>query len=82
MLRRRVDRRRGMLDEDPAEPGETPAALAVPEPTAGTPPLARPESTPSMRPPEIGGTAGTGRWRAPGGTPSTERLHNPTRPGR
>jgi hypothetical protein len=33
--------------------------------------------------PEIsGGTAGTPSYGSQGGTPSTERLHNPTRPGR
>jgi hypothetical protein len=82
ILQRRVDRRRGVLDEDPVDPGEQPPHLQRPEPTAGTPQLIAPEPTPSMRVRDFGTTAGTQRWRGQGGTPSTERLHNPTRPGR
>ena len=82
MLQRRVDRRRGVLDEDPVDPGEQPPRPATPEPTPGEHRLTAPEPTPSMHLPEIGTTAGTQGWRTPGGTPSTQRLHNPTRPGR
>ena len=81
ILQRRVDRRRGVLDEDPAEP-DGPPRLDRPEPTAGTRKLVAPEPTPSMRVRDVGTTAGTRRWGGQGGTPSTERIHNPQRPGR
>ena len=45
--------------------------------------LVPPEPTPSMRRvPNLGPTAGTRTHRAPQGTPSTQRLHNPRHPGR
>jgi hypothetical protein len=73
-LRTRFERRRGVLAAEEAEAPVVPAALI---PTAGTPRLERPRPTPSMQIPGIGGTAGTQGHRAPHGTPSTERLHNP-----
>lgn len=82
IIKRRVDRRRGVLAEDREEPSESPR-IAAPPPTAGTRPLPAPEDTPSMRRlPRVGPTAGTRRPRFPGGTPSTERLHNPRQHGR
>ena len=81
ILQRRIDRRRGVLDEDPVEE-EGPPHLERPEPTAGLPKLTAPDPTPSMRIRDFGPTAGTQRWGGQGGTPSTERIHNPQRPGR
>ena len=52
-----------------------------PTPTIRTPPI--PPATPTTLP--LDGpqpTAGTRRYGAPGDTPSTQRLHNPTRVGR
>ena len=82
LLRRRVDRRRGVLAADPVEAGPAEPLIPRPPDTAGTAPLKRPEPTPSMRVPGAQRTAGTPDYRFPGGTPSTERLHNPTRHGR
>ena len=82
LLRRRVDRRRGVLAVDAAEVRDEAPAIPRPPDTAGTAPLRRPDPTPSMRVPGAQRTAGTPNYRAPGGTPSTERLHNPTRHGR
>ena len=82
LLRRRVDRRRGVLAVDPVEPRDEAPAVPRPPDTAGTAPLRRPDPTPSMRVPGAERTAGTPDYRFPGGTPSTERLHNPRRPGR
>jgi hypothetical protein len=73
-LRTRFERRRGVLAAEEAGEGAVPIAMI---PTAGTPRLERPRPTPSMRIPGVGGTAGTQGHRAPHGTPSTERLHNP-----
>ena len=80
LLGRRVDRRRGVLAVDPVEAGDP--RPPEPPPTAGTPRLERPEPTPSMRVPGAERTAGTPDYRTPHGTPSTQRLHNPRRPGR
>jgi hypothetical protein len=73
-LRTRLERRRGVLAVEEAE--ERPVRV-TPIPTAGIPRLERPQPTPSMQIPAVGGTAGTQGHRAPRGTPSTERLHNP-----
>jgi hypothetical protein len=73
-LRRRLERRRGVLAVEEAGESAIPVARV---PTAGTPRLERPQPTPSMQIPGVGGTAGTQGHRAPHGTPSTERLHNP-----
>ena len=83
LLGRRMDRRRGVLAVDAVEDAE-PDAPAIPRPpdTAGTARLERPEPTPSMHVPGMQPTAGTRDFRQPGGTPSTQRLHNPRRPGR
>ena len=83
LLGRRMDRRRGVLAVDAVEAAEPEApAIARPPDTAGTARLERPEPTPSMRIPGMQPTAGTRDYRQPRGTPSTERLHNPGRPGR
>jgi hypothetical protein len=57
---------------------------APPPPTPTTRPIARPPATPSMHDyPPPGATSGTGvHRRSPSGTPSTQRLSNPRRPGR
>ena len=78
-LGRLLGRRRGVLaTSEPEErrPPEPPPA------TAGTQPLERPKPTPSMRVHGAEKTAGTPDYRTPHGTPSTERIHNPRRPGR
>jgi hypothetical protein len=77
----RTDRRRGVLAAETAEVEEEPR-IARPPDTAGTARLERPAETPSMRLPGFGRTAGTPDYRQPSGTPSTERIHNPSRPGR
>jgi hypothetical protein len=75
-LMKGFERRRGVLaEEDIVEEGLTPPLAE----TAGARRLERPEPTPSMQVPGIGGTAGTPRYKTPHGTPSTERLHNPRR---
>ena len=78
----RIDRRRGVLavEETPQAQGE--AQIPRPPDTAGTARLEQPRPTPSMRLPGLRRTAGTPDYRAPHGTPSTERIHNPRRPGR
>lgn len=82
LLGRRVERRRGPLaEETPEEEQETPH-LRRPEPTPTARPIPRPEPTPTTQPYEPPHpTAGTPIHRTPGGTPSTERIHNPKRPG-
>lgn len=82
-LSRLMGRRRGPLAEnEPDEEQETPR-LPKPPPTPTTRQPKMPDPTPSASMPEIsGGTAGTPSYGSQGGTPSTERLHNPTRPGR
>jgi hypothetical protein len=53
------------------------------QPTPTMRPIEAPKPTPTTRP--LGGegrTAGTRSYGAPHGTPSTQRIHNPTRPGR
>lgn len=81
LLGRRMDRRRGVLAVETAEPEHEPK-LARPPDTAGTARPDAPKPTPSMRLPGLRRTAGTPDYRTPHGTPSTERLHNPRRPGR
>lgn len=68
-----------MLSEDP-EPdggGEEPRArIPRPNPTERVP--QRPRETPSIHVPDTPHrTAGTPSYGSQGGTPSTERLHNP-----
>ena len=63
----------------------TSSGNSAPEPllTPSMQPIEAPKPTPSMR--NVGGagrTAGTPSYGAPHGTPSTQRIHNPTRPGR
>jgi hypothetical protein len=79
---RRVERESGMFADPAAGDQETPRLHPV-QPTQGTRIPKQPDPTPTTRP--IGGfgtTAGTRSYRAPGGTPSTQRIHNPPRPGR
>jgi hypothetical protein len=61
----------GGTDLTPLQPTPTMRPLEAPKPTPTTEPL-RGE----------GRTAGTPAYGAPHGTPSTRRIHNPTRPGR
>ncbi|MGH2957846.1 MAG: hypothetical protein ACRDL6_12745 [Solirubrobacterales bacterium] len=73
-------RNRGVLaDRVPEDADEVEQVrLLRPEPTPTGRVPKRPPETPSSKPREIGGTAGTRRHGAQGGTPSTRRLHNPT----
>jgi hypothetical protein len=67
-------------DTADADPG---VELPKVKPTPTMRPLEAPKPTPTTRP--LGGerrTAGTPSYGAPHGTPSTQRIHNPTRPGR
>ena len=79
LLGKLLGRRRGVLADEPVDDRRPPEP---PPPTAGTRPIERPEPTPSMRVPGAEKTAGTPDYRTPHGTPSTERIHNPRRPGR
>ena len=70
-------------DNADAPPGEGDTGLTPLQPTPTMRPLEAPKPTPTTRP--LGGegrTAGTPSYGAPHGTPSTQRIHNPTRPGR
>jgi hypothetical protein len=72
-------RRRG-VDADLPDEGLDPTPL---QPTPTMRPIEAPKPTPTTRP--LDGerrTAGTPSYGAPHGTPSTQRIHNPTRPGR
>jgi hypothetical protein len=82
LLGRGFGRRRGMLADDRDEDSETPP-LVRPRPTPTIRPIKRPADTPTTRPPGgFGSTVGTPSYGTPHGTPSTQRIHNPTRPGR
>jgi len=73
-------RERGAAEKPSQEAGPR---LDAPKPTPTMRPLEAPKPTPTTRP--LGGqerTAGTPSYGAPHGTPSTQRIHNPTRPGR
>jgi hypothetical protein len=78
----RLFRRRGPLAERPDhDAGET--GLEAPKPTPTMRPIEAPKPTPTTKP--LSGsarTAGTPSYGSPHGTPSTQRIHNPTRPGR
>lgn len=69
-----------MLAEPPEDHDTTePVIPRTPKPTPTNRVPDRPHETPTSRPRKIGGqTAGTRTYGAQGGTPSTERLHNPT----
>jgi hypothetical protein len=57
--------------------------LSAVKPTPTMRPIETPKATPTTQP--LSGerrTAGTPSYGAPHGTPSTQRIHNPTRPGR
>lgn len=67
---------------DPAD-GSGGTELTPLQPTPTMRPLEAPKPTPTTHP--LDGerrTAGTPAYGAPHGTPSTRRIHNPTRPGR
>ena len=83
-LSRLMGRRRGPLSErEPEDEEQETPRLSQPPPTPTTRQPRKPDPTPSSQMPDVGGaTAGTPSYRTPSGTPSTERLHNPTRPGR
>jgi hypothetical protein len=83
-VKSRFDRQRGSLaDGQPDETGELPEHRPVPPPSATMGRLQRPEETPTtQRIGDFGATAGTRSHRTPHGTPSTQRIHNPGRPGR
>jgi hypothetical protein len=72
-------RTRGVLSEDPEPDGggdEPRARVPLPTPTGRVP--QRPHETPTTHIPDTPhDTAGTRRYGSQGGTPSTERLHNP-----
>jgi hypothetical protein len=59
-----------------------PDPLEAPAPTPTQTRFERPALTPSLEGRKIGATAGTRSYRAPAGTPSTQRLHNPRHFGR
>ena len=74
-------RLRGVVaDQAPDEPDEVEQVrLLRPKPTPTGRVPERPQETPTAKPRDIGGgTAGTRRYGGQGGTPSTQRLHNPT----
>jgi DNA-directed RNA polymerase specialized sigma24 family protein len=83
-----LERLAGLAREGAAARGEERAGPvsrpATPPPTPTTRPLERPAPTPSMHDFQApGATAGTGvHRRSPTGTPSTQRISNPRRPGR
>jgi hypothetical protein len=66
-------------DATPADQNAEQIRLSRPRPTPTTRVPKRPADTPSMRHRETGeSTAGTRSYGTPKGTPSTERIHNPT----
>ena len=74
-------RTRGVLSRDVPEDADAAEQMKLlrpkPTPTGRVP--KRPEDTPSMRPRDAGGkTAGTPSYGSQGGTPSTQRISNPT----
>jgi hypothetical protein len=78
----RGGRDRGVLAGDEGTEEKTPRPpRPVPTPASRVP--RPPEPTPTTRPlGDPGATAGTPRYGGQGGTPSTERIHNPSHPGR
>ena len=82
-IKDRLDRRRGALAVAPTEADAGESPIPRPAPTAGTAKLVAPPPTAGTRRLDpVGETAGTQVHRIPHGTPSTQRIHNPTRPGR
>lgn len=82
ILSRLLGRRRGPLADDSGDVSETPS-IPRPQPTPSMRRIETPRETPTTKP--LDGarpTAGTRSYGTPHGTPSTERIHNPTRPGR
>jgi hypothetical protein len=73
-------RLRGVLSDNAPEDADEvqQVRLLKPKPTPTGRVPKRPEETPSAKPREIGGTAGTRSYGGQGGTPSTRRIHNPT----
>jgi hypothetical protein len=82
LLQGRLGRERGIFAAGDDEPQEPPR-LPRPTPTPTTRPPKRPLPTPTTQPLRgMGSTAGTRTYGTQGGTPSTERIHNPRHPGR
>ncbi|HEX2015806.1 MAG TPA: hypothetical protein VGN69_03850 [Solirubrobacteraceae bacterium] len=81
---RLIRRQRGVLAEDqPDDDDSKTVHLARPAPTRGSQvPAAFPPTAGTRVPGGPEATAGTPRYGTQGGTPSTQRIHNPTRPGR
>jgi hypothetical protein len=82
ILARLLGRRRSPLDQRSADDAGD-VDLETPRPTPTMRPIEAPKATPTTQP--LDGsprTAGTRSYGAPHGTPSTQRIHNPTRPGR
>jgi hypothetical protein len=81
LLGARFLRERGFFADHAPDAEETPSIpRPAPTPTTRTP--RRPPPTPTTQP--LGGpapTAGTPSYGSPHGTPSTQRIHNPRRPG-
>lgn len=76
-----IEREHGMFADPSAPETEHPKLHPLP-PTRGTRIPTRPEPTPTTRTlTDFGTTAGTRSYRSPGTTPSTQRLHNRSRPG-
>jgi hypothetical protein len=74
--------RRGAGEDDPSAV-EGGIELSPLRPTPTMRPLEAPKPTPTTEPlTGDGRTAGTPSYGLPHGTPSTQRIHNPTRPGR
>jgi hypothetical protein len=82
ILSRLIGRRRGPLAADADDEADV-QRIPAPAPTPSMKRLEAPPPTPTAKP--IAGTsrtAGTRSFGAQGGTPSTQRIHNPTRHGR
>jgi hypothetical protein len=83
LLSKLIRRRRGVLAEEPQDSDLTAPHLVQPQPTPTTKVPERPHETPTTRRLETAReTAGTPSYRTPHGTPSTQRIHNPSHPGR
>jgi hypothetical protein len=77
-----LERESGMFAEGTDPEAESPRLHPV-QPTRGTRIPERPEPTPTTRAIDnFGTTAGTRSYRSLGGTPSTQRIHNPPQHGR
>lgn len=83
LLGSRYSRRTGVLADETAQTGVSQRLVAPLLTPAMQGKLRRPEPTPTTRPlGDPGVSAGTPAYRTPAGTPSTQRIHNRSRPGR